>query len=137
MPSKDCHTHQRQMARIELELKRDIYSEMSWYPGNHRSGCVHRHGTKKYGKGGNSRMHHGWSAGQLQTKELGITTTEYSCKGFIMHMCTSNVYWITLKLFNKTINVEFCIYFVSLMKLQLQGQNKCKYTVFTPHCSLF
>lgn len=44
-----------------------------------------------------------------------------------MHMCTSNVYWITLKLFNKTINVEFCIYFVSLMKHQLQGQNKCKY----------
>lgn len=46
---------------------------------------------------------------------------------FIMHICTSNVYWITLKLFNKTINVEFCVYFVSLMKNQLQGQNKCKY----------
>lgn len=35
MPSKDCHR-----ARTELELKQDIYSEMSWYPGNHRSGSV-------------------------------------------------------------------------------------------------
>lgn len=40
MPSKDCHTRQSQTARIELELKRDIYSEMSRYPGNHRSGCL-------------------------------------------------------------------------------------------------
>lgn len=40
MPSKDCYTRQSQTPRIELELKRDIYSEMSRYPGNHRSGSL-------------------------------------------------------------------------------------------------
>lgn len=45
---------------------------------------------------------------------------------FRMHVCTSD-YQFTLKLLNKTIDVEFCVNFVSLMKNQLQGQNKCKY----------
>lgn len=111
MPSKDCHARQRRIAQM-WHLQWNVL--VSWQPQAWI--CLPPRDQEVLKRG--QQQNPSWMVGRKATDQRAGNISDdkkqpYSIPTvFIMHICTSNVYWITLKLFNKTINVEFCVYFV-------------------------